>query len=187
MAGRAKRAVSAGGVVAAVLGLAVAVAPGLAPFTASQVVLWALGGAALVSAAIAFQGRRFATLNSADSPTPEDRRDFRRPGARIDRVIARGFGGADADAIREREQFRERIYPVAVDVVMRQENVSRERAEQLLETGEWTDDRYAARYFAGPSIEIPFSERLRRRIRGKSMRTVYATRAIDELAEGVVA
>ncbi|MFB6218782.1 MAG: hypothetical protein ABEH77_06330, partial [Halobacteriaceae archaeon] len=176
----------AAGAGAALLGLAIAVAPGLAPFSAGQIAVWALAGLGGVLALVALQSRRLTTFQAATTPVTDQRVAFRRPGIELDRLIARGFSGTDVDAVRNREQFRERLRPVAVGVVMRRENVSRERAEELLDTGEWTDNRFAARYFAGPSVEIPLSTRLRYRARGESMRAVYARHAVDELASGVV-
>lgn len=173
------------GAVAALLGLGVAFAPGLAPFSAGRIAVWAVAGLGGVFVLLAIQSRRFSSFRAAGLPAAEQRVSFRRPGAELDRIIARGFSGTDVAAVRNREQFRERLHPVAVRVVLRTENVSRERAEELLETGEWTDDRFAARYFAGPSVPIPLSVRLRHRLRGESMRAVYARHAVDELAREV--
>ena len=186
MAGIVRRAATTLGAAAVLLGLLIAVAPGTAPLEVGDLGPYAAALLGLLLLVVAVQSRRFADFDRATLPEPEGRYGFRKPGADLDRIVARGFSGTDVDAVRTRERLRERLYPIAVNTVMRRENVSRERAEELLDTGEWTDDRLAARYFAGPAVEIPVSERVRRRLRGQSMRAVYARAAIDDLAEGVV-
>jgi len=180
-----QRALFALGTVAVVGGLFVTAVPGAAPFDPGDVAVYALAilGTALVVASL--QSRRFADFEQATTPDPEERHAFTRPGADLDRYMIRAYSGSDVDAIRSREHLFDRLYPIAVGVVMRRHNVSRDRAETMLETGEWTDDRYAARYFAGPSVEIPLSERLQHRARGESWRAACATNAIEELAEEV--
>lgn len=174
------------GLVAVAFGIAVAVAPGLVPFAVGRGVVGGLAALGVVLALASIQSRRQATVETATLPSPTNRRQLVRPGADLDRLIERGFSESDADAARARERLRERLYPLAVGVVMRRENVSRDRARRLLATGEWTDDRLAARYFAGPRVGIPLPVWLLHRVRGRSLREVYARRAIDELAAEVV-
>jgi hypothetical protein len=171
---------------AVLLGLLTAVAPGAAPLEVDRLGTYAAALLGLVLLVVAVQARRRADVQRATFLEPERRHAFPTPGADLDRIVARGFAGTDVDAVRTREQLRDRLYPIAVNTVMRRENVSRERAEKLLETGEWTDDRLAARYFAGPRVEVAVTERLRRRLRGQSMRAVYARHAVDDLAQEVV-
>lgn len=177
---------AAAGVAAALSGVVFALAPGLTPFSAGRAAVVALAVVGLLLAGTSVQRRRHADRETASPPSPADRRQFGRPGTEVDGLIDRGFSGTDANAVRDRERLRERLYPIAVGVVMRRENVSRDRAQRLLETGEWTDDRFAARYFAGPSVAIPLPVRVRYRVRGRSLRAVYARRAIDALAAEVV-
>lgn len=173
------------GTVAALGALFVTAVPAAAPFSPGDIALYALSilGVALVVAS--FQSRRFAEFERAVLPAPEERRAFTRPGADIDRIMARAYSGTDVAAIRSREHLQDRLYPVAVGVVTRRYNVSRDRARELLDTGEWTEDVYAARYFAGTTVEIPLSDRLGHRLRGESWRAVCARHAIDELAREV--
>jgi hypothetical protein len=140
----------------------------------------------LALAVVTVYVRRSAEFERASVPEPEERTAFDRPGVELDRLVTRAFSATDVNAMQARDHLRERLHPIAVGVVMRRENVSEERAEALIEEGSWTDDQFAARYFAGTPVDVELSTRLRWTLRGESLRAVCARHAVDALTEEVV-
>lgn len=122
----------------------------------------------------------------ADDATAPGRSDERRAvGRTFDRRFQRAAdGGANR---REREEVREALRSLAVDVVARTEGCSRASALEQVDSGEWTDDPVAAAYVAG---ELPLRRRLvawvrpRRAVARRVERTVAALEAsLDEGGE----
>jgi len=83
-------------------------------------------------------------------PDPETTPAIPRAGSEFDRlvdgrVLSRRLG------TDERERVRSRLRHTAVETVRRREGVPRERAADLVERGEWTDDTTAAAFLGQPA------------------------------------
>jgi hypothetical protein len=134
----------------------------------------------------AVQRRRRTDREQADLGEPETRRTFPHPGERTDRELALDRTGKGTRAAPHGVSLRGRIRPIAVDVLTRTRNCSVEEAEQLLETGRWTEDRYAAAFFSSSrAAEVYAREgRVIDALMGRQpSRSDLARRAILELSE----
>jgi hypothetical protein len=94
-------------------------------------------------------------LVEADGPTlpepePETTPPIPRAGAEFDRLVDGGVLSRRLTA-DERRQVRSRLRHAAVETVRRRAEISRERAEVLVERGEWTDDATAAAFLGQPA------------------------------------
>jgi hypothetical protein len=175
------------GVVLVCWGLAVAVVPAFAggvslvPGLLGVVAVVALlGGAGVVRA------RLRADETDIDLPTPESTITHPTPGAGFDDELARVLApGGRMQEASERRAVRDRLDELAVAVLMREgdsEHVARER----LAEGTWTDDPYAAAFFAeARASDVPLEERLRTAFSSEPSSRRRARHAADALARMV--
>jgi hypothetical protein len=112
-----------------------------------------------------------ATLSGADR-----REGLATPGDDVDETLA-SLSGEDR---RGRRAVRERVEAVGAGVLARHRNCSREAARELLEAGEWTDDRRAAALFTDPTPSL--GERVRSLVVGRSTFRRRVAAATAELA-----
>jgi hypothetical protein len=181
-----RRLLVALGVLALAAGIAVAVEPALAAYlTASRALVYLPAVLLALFAVGAIQRRRQTPTEAAETGDPEDRVEFDRPGAAVDRALALGRVGPRTRAAPQTTTLRERIRPVAIAEISRRENCSREAAARALEEGTWTDDPVAASYFA-PGIGVGQAEWapsfLRPFVADEPSQAERARRAIAELA-----
>ena len=104
-------------------------------------------------------------------------REERREEWAFDRRLRRAVDAGE----RDREEVREALRSLAVDVVARTDGCSRERALERVDRGEWTDDPVAAAYVAA-DVGAPPGRRLRAWIwpRATTVRRVERTVAALE-------
>lgn len=113
-------------------------------------------------------------FTDADAGTPE------RVGAEIDEYLARIDGGIGD--VHRRRRVRERLYDVAVDVLVERRGYSREAARRAVETGAWTDDPRAAVAVGGSDAAwLPVRTRVRDWVRGYPFER-RVERAVAELS-----
>jgi hypothetical protein len=115
-----------------------------------------------------------ATLSGADR-----REGLATPGDDVDETLA-SLSGEDR---RGRRAVRERVEAVGAGVLARHRNCSRETARELLEAGDWTDDRRAAALFTDPTPSL--GERVRSLVVGRSTfrrRVAAATAELERIA-----
>lgn len=135
----------------------------------------ALAGAGLVGGFLADVGFALAALaagvaallsllvRSVDGPespalgSDPDRPGVRRPGDDVDRKLA----VAEAGETLARDDLTERAEDVAVAVVARERDCSRDRARELLADGEWTEDDVAAALFRERRRRPTLTDRVR--------------------------
>ncbi len=145
---RLRTALVALGVATLGLGLGLALVPSLAPSLPAEPLVLVPAAVLALLALGAVQRRRKTEREQADLGEPERRRTFPHPGETTDRELALDRTGKETRAAPHGVSLRERVRPVAIDVLTRTRNCSVEDAEALLESGEWTDDRYAAAFFS---------------------------------------
>jgi hypothetical protein len=174
------------GVAAVAAGFAVLVDRGLAgALDLSSAVVTAVGLLGILQGLRYASERRGRDRRTTDLGEPERRDPATVPGTDLDRRIARatlpGRRGRGA-----KNTVRSRVRSLAVRAVARGRDLSRDRAEDLVEDGEWTDDRTAAAFLTR-SISYPLRVQLRGGLPRRStfrMGLTAATDGIDRLADG---
>ncbi len=165
-------AVAAGFLVVFDAGLAEAF--GLSTFVVTLIgVLGVLQGIRYVNAR---RGRDRATVTLGE---PERREPATVPGADLDGEIRRAAGGR-LRRRRTRERIQGRVRSVAVRTVARRRNHPHDRAEALVESGEWTDDPTAAAFLSS-SVRYPLRDRLRGGLFGRPTYHVGVLAALAEI------
>ena len=168
-------------------GLLVAVAPGLARGFDTPELLTVVGLAALIAGGMAVRARLRATNRETETPTPERRQSFATPGDEFDRQLAALVSRRRLRGAREHRAVRDRLDELAISVLVRagdSETVARDR----LARGTWTDDPYAAAFFAKASAtDIPLEARLRAAFSAEprmKKRARHAVCALARIADG---
>lgn len=177
-----RRVLILAGIVAGVGGLLLVAYPPLAAsLSMSQVLVYGLGGLCLLLVLSAVQRRRSAETQQAETGKPEFTTPLPKPGSNVDRVLR--VVGLDREGEVDTKSLRDRLRELAVRVVSRRREVTREGAEELLESGEWTSDPYAAAYFAD-DYDLTLRQRLYARHGGEGSRTATLVHhTIDALAD----
>ena len=165
-----RRLLLAVGVLSAGGGLVLAVRPELAGFGETSI-LTVLGVLALVQTVRVALGRKGHTPSVAETPDPETEQELPAPGEDLDGALAavhrtppgRATRRVEKRRARHRDAVRDRIESAAVETIVGQHGVSRERARRAIETGEWTDDPDAAAFLSDAvEVAVGRGERLRR-------------------------
>lgn len=193
---RLRIALGAAGVCVLALALLVVAVPAVSEAFPSDALVEAVGSdyvlaaavgvvaALLVVAVVALRG--LDGIDQATMPNPETVQHAAYPGVRFDRTVTERLHLLPHRPTEEDERLRARIRRAAERAVMRRENVSRDRANELVESGEWTDDDLAATFLSDG--ERPWiGTRLRALVSRRSWFQIGARRAADEVCrlEGV--
>lgn len=169
----------------ALLALAMVVYPPLARYIPANGVLIFLAGLAFLYLGLKTARERYRSeVELAEVGDPETTPDLPTPGDDFDDRLAEMRGFANY-ARQHREEVRERLSAAALDAVQRRRGCSREAAEGVLASGEWTDDPYAAGFFTG-DVEVTGIERVRLALSTEPRFQVRARRAavaIERLTE----
>jgi len=179
------------GAAAVVLGAAFLFAPELADATVivERLVVtvgndyFLVGGIAAVALLLgmvfAFQGRA-GTVRQAETPDAEGAQAVPAPGDDFDDLVEEAAGWRSGD---EKEAVRDRVREAAVDVVAGEQNCSRYEAENRIENGGWTADKYAASFLGeGEAPKLPLLTRLQVAYGGSPFKTAV-TRTVEEVYE----
>lgn len=172
------------GVALVLWGLAAAVAPALAGgVSLASGLLGVVAALALLGGAGAVRARLRSDERDIDLPTPESTRAQPTPGEGFDDDIAALAPSGRMQGASERRAVRDRLDELAVAVLVREgdsEHVARER----LAEGTWTDDSYAAAFFAeARASDVPLEERLRAAFSTEPSSRQRARHAADALAD----
>jgi len=155
------------GVAAVAVGFVAAVDRGVASaLDPSTTVVTLIGALGVVQGVRYANARRGRDRTAAAPGDPERRAPATVPGADLDERVARATGPA-LRGHRARRELRDRTRELAVATVARDRNVPVEAAEDLVETGEWTDDATAAAFLARGS-SYPVRVRFRAALSGRS-------------------
>lgn len=126
-------------------------------------------------------------VTQATPPDPESVLDAPRPGGSIDRYVDGWPTLSTRAGSDESAAVRERLRATAVAVEMHERDCSRERAQERVDEGTWTDDPSAAWYLrAGEPASPSLRERVGLALRGDSWSqrgARAAARALTERAE----
>ena len=169
------------GAAAVVVGVLVAIQPGLAGQVAIPTIpVSAIGGLALVFALLIGLRRRDTSFRDAEPPEVEAIREFPRPGTAFDESLRRTHG-LGVEAARLRRESREDLAAVTIAVLEVAEGYSPEAAEHALEEGTWTDDPVAAACFAAEPPREGFRGLLSRYVDRRSRTEQEFVAVIDAL------
>lgn len=179
-----RRLLFAAGVLAGLSGLALVIVPGIATGVGiSDVLVYLLGTLALLLAVAGIQRRRHAQRREIQTPEPETPVGLPAPGDDVDERLRNLRRFSRRGRIKsERRDLDERLEELAIRIIARRDDISRGAAERRLRDGSWTDDRLAAAFFSD-DVELPVGKRLRLSLRTGSPASVYATHAIEVLAD----
>jgi len=174
------------GVVAVVAGFLVAVETTLAStLSLSSFVLTLVGVLGVLQGLRYTNARRSRDRKTRRTGEPERRESARVPGVELDddivRAANRQYRSRGRRGRNTQERVRERVREVAVRAVARERNQSVERADGVVERGEWTDDRVAAA-FLSPATSYPLSDRLRGGLFGRPTYLVGVRAAVEAAA-----
>ena len=170
------------GAAVVIAGLAVMIAPDLARGVAlGPNLLTAVALLAVLGAVAAVYERVTTGTQEVDLPTPERRRPFPTPGDGFDRRLA-ALGPRNQRSVRETREIRDRLDELAIAVLVR-DGDSEDRARERLAEGTWTDDPYAAAFFAeARASDIALEDRLRAAFSAEPSSKRRARHAVDALA-----
>lgn len=167
-----RRALLVAGLLVAGAGLALAVAPGLAPDLRVPTVAFAALG---VLAAVAGAAVTVDRLRPASPTAPPERPAVAVPGEAFDRRLA-GLSARDDDAVAA---VREEVRAAAVAALVRHRGHPPAEARALVRSGDWTDDGAAAAFLAEAEPEPPRLAWLRTLATGEPRAARRARRAVD--------
>ncbi len=103
---------------------------------------------AIILAVWVVRARWGSQLQETPVPDVEYRMASPSPGDEIDSMIYRLTEYGEG-TIEFRERIYERLHEITTAVIAHQRGISNEQAEQVLASGEWTDNAVAANYFGG--------------------------------------
>ncbi|MFB6197888.1 MAG: hypothetical protein ABEI52_06425, partial [Halobacteriaceae archaeon] len=156
------------GAVATILGMFFVVAPGLSDIIAvGSLTIYAIGAFALLLSFLSYMSRRRVEFTEANTPSPESPSPLPAPGEEVNRLIREVESSALDRYESERRPLDQRLEEVAIRIVSRTEECSRDEARELLKNGTWTDDPLAAAYFER-SNPMSASRRAWLRLQGRS-------------------
>ncbi|WP_254538898.1 DUF7269 family protein [Halomarina litorea] len=137
------------------------------------------GGLALVALLVMLVARAVGSVEQERPPEPEYVERVPLLGAEFDDLVENGVGVRAMLSGDEADRIRERLREQATRTLMRKRNLSRERADDLVERGAWTDRRVPSAFLAGGSI--PTKARVKAAIRGQTWLQFAASETADEI------
>jgi hypothetical protein len=151
---RSRRVLLAVGTVITGVGLVMTALPGVAAVVPGQqelvlvVAVVAVGGAL-----VTLSRRRGVDFERVETGDPETLVSLQAPGDEARSSFRRASALKLTDS---RHRVEERLRKVAVDVIRRRHDCSAAEAEEMLATGEWTDDPHAAAFLGdGEAVDTP--------------------------------
>jgi hypothetical protein len=184
-----RRGLIAVGTIAALVGVIAIIDPTVLARTGlslPSVFVTIIGVLALIEALRAGYSRYSRSVDAPDLPEPEFRLVASVPGTDFDDRLATVTGRVRGSNVRNRSTIRDRLTETAIEVLVRYDGDTPDRARERLETGSWTDDRAAAAFFA-PAGEFQPSttEWIRRTMSGENTFRWRTHRAIAALANRI--
>lgn len=156
-----KRMLMTIGAILALLGLGVTFTDTNLPMPSAEVLIVMMGLVFGILLLDSVQLRRNAEIEHTELPEVEDRGSFPKPGAEANLEMGVDLQGPPPRSRSGRNTLKPRIREMAIDVLVRQANCTPSEAEELLDSGGWTDDPWAAGYFAGNLPEESLAQKLK--------------------------
>jgi hypothetical protein len=181
------RGLLASGAIAVLIGCVVIIDPGvIGGFSLPSEFITAVGLLALIEALRAGYSRFSRSVDTPDLPEPERRQVASVPGTEFDEQIASVTRRSKVGSVRDRDRIRDQLTETAIEVLVRYDGDTPDRARERLRTGSWTDDHTAA-YFFVPASEIQTSvtEWIGRTVTGDAAFRQRARRAVIALTDRI--
>ncbi len=176
-----RRLASTLGVAVLGFGLVVTVYPGVAVLGLSPVLVWGVGGLTVFQALRVIQDRRRSDLDEAVTPDPELPTASPSPGEDLETVLEQFLDTRDAYLYRSR--LRDGLRSAAVAVLARYGTYTEADATVALETGTWTEDRFAAAFLGTENaLSLPVRTRIRNWFRRESPMDRDVRHTVDAIA-----
>lgn len=185
------RGLIAFGTIAALVGMIVIIDPTVLTrtgFSLPSVFITIIGILALIEALRAGYSRYSRSIDTLELPETEFRQVASVPESDFDDQLVTVTRRARVGSVRDRNKVRDRLHETAIEVLMRYDGDTPDRARERLETGAWTDDRAAAAFFA-PADEFQPSttEWIRLKMSSDNAFRRRARRVIAALSERIEA
>jgi hypothetical protein len=177
----------ASGAIAVLIGCVVIIDPGvIGGFSLPPELITVVGLLALIEALRAGYSRFSRSVDAPDLPEPERRQVASVPGTEFDDRLASVTRRSKVGSVRDRDRIRDQLTEIAIEVLVRYDGNTPDRARERLRTGSWTDDRVAA-YFFVPASEIQpsITEWIGRTVTGDAAFRQRARRAIVALTDRI--
>lgn len=190
---KARTPIAAVGVLAFAAALAIVASPGVGDAVPVESAIEDAGSDYLLLAAFGLLAllptvgvailRTVGGQDQARPPDPESIQTAPQPGAEFDALVADGVTLRERVFGDARERARERLRTAAARTVMRRRTIGREAATERVGAGDWTDDRVAAAFVAGPDgPSPPIAARIRAALTGRSWFQYGLERTAAEIA-----
>jgi hypothetical protein len=143
-----------------------------------------LGVVAVIYGLVVWLSWSVTGVEEASPPAVEEATGGEVPGSELDAALPElaGRRGRAARPVEHRDWIRDRLQADAAITVARVRNCSRSDAEDRIESGSWTDDRYASDFLGGPDAPGPrLHQRLWNGVRRRNAFSVRVRRTIDAL------
>jgi uncharacterized repeat protein (TIGR01451 family) len=162
--------------------MAVAFVPALG-LTVGTALVIVLGVAAIGVGLRAVSNRRSTPVEALQPPAVEARTTVTIPGHEVDAQLADLASTTGTAWIDSQRSLTRRLEALATATLARSDSARDEAsAATLLETGEWTDDEFAQRFFTGDREQSSLPQRLQSRLGSARPAFREARHVIDELA-----
>lgn len=175
-----RRLLTTAGFLAVLVGFVFVLRPALA-FELADTKSFLVGALALVLGVRTLVGQRREPMEQAETPDPEVVTAFPQPGDEFDALLA-GTRGRRRSNRYNKGNVRDRLEAVAIDVLVWRTGDTRAEAKRRLDAGEWTDDPYAAAFFAGGTASVSLRERVSDSLSRESRFQRQARHAADAIA-----
>lgn len=181
-----RRVVLVGGLLAAGVGIALAVQPSLPlALDLGDGTVSVLGVIALLYAGVPLYRRYANDRQPVRDPEPETTLSLPSPGEEVDEMLSVA-AGVELTTAKQRLRLRRRLREAATAAIKQRQDCDTETASEMLEAGTWTDDVVAASFFTdGPvavtPADVPLGEWIRLRLSAAARRAFAARRVADEI------
>ena len=169
------------GIAVGLVGLGFAFAPSVgAAIDLSAIMVQFVGIAAVGLAILGYLARRRREMSRAEPPIVESMPDLVRPGTDADDGLSTA-SGFSLPGHTKREELGDRIYALAIEVLVVTDGCSEREAAEMLREGTWTDDPRAQAMFGTDPPSTSTRDVLAGIFTGRSQFVVQATHAIEAI------
>ncbi len=176
-----RRILVAAGLVLFALSVLELAQPGLSPLPRNDVLLTAVGAAALLYAVTAGYRRRRTGPENIETPDVELAEPTAVPGTDLEETVT-GFPSAESVYGGPVPTIQDGLRNAATAVLARYRGLDTETAREQVATGSWTDDPHAAEFLSEGSTAPSLRQRLRSLVAFESYRERALANTVDAVA-----